>query len=144
MVALDWGRRRIGVAVSDPTATIASPHSAVHHGGDPEEPPGELTALLAELSPARLVVGIPRHMDGSEGEMAEEARSFAEALADATGLPVETWDERLSSEAARRTLAEVELPRAKRREKGRVDAMAATLVLKAWLAARPADGEEDA
>lgn len=144
MVALDWGRRRIGVAVSDPTATIASPHSAVRHGGDPEEPPGELTALLAELSPVRLVVGIPRHMDGSEGEMAEEARSFAEALADATGLPVDTWDERLSSEAARRTLAEVELPRSKRREKGRVDAMAATLVLKAWLAARPAAGEEDA
>lgn len=135
-MALDWGRRRIGVAVSDPTATIASPHSAVRHEGDPESPPEELMELLAELAPGRIVVGIPRHMDGSEGEMADEARTFASALEEGSGIPVETWDERLSSTAAERALLETGVPRKKRREKGRVDAMAATLVLKAWLAAR--------
>lgn len=124
------------MAVSDPTATIASPHGVVRHDGDPERPPDELTALLAELSPVRIVVGMPRHMDGSEGEMAAECRAFAAALGEATGVPVESWDERLSSEAARRTLVETGVPRGKRREKGRVDAMAATLVLKAWLASR--------
>ena len=135
-MALDWGRRRIGVAVSDPTATIASPHSAVRHEDDPESPPEELMELLADLAPARIVVGIPRHMDGSEGEMADEARTFAAALEEDSGIPVETWDERLSSTAAERALLETGVPRKKRREKGRVDAMAATLVLKAWLAAR--------
>lgn len=129
------------MAVSDPTATIASPHSAVRHDGDPERAPEALTELLAELSPVRIVVGVPRHMDGSEGEMAAEARTFAATLSDATGVPVDTWDERLSSAAARRTLAEAEVPLRKRREKGRVDAMAATLVLKAWLASRPDPGE---
>ena len=140
-MALDWGRRRIGVAVSDPTATIASPHSAVRHDGDPEELPDGLVELLAELTPVRIVVGVPRHMDGSEGEMAEEARAFASAVAEASELPVETWDERLSSAAARRTLVETGVPREKRREKGRVDAMAATLVLKAWLSSRRGSGE---
>lgn len=124
------------MAVTDPTATIASPHAAVRHGGDPEQVPDELADLLAELSPVRIVVGVPRHMNGSEGEMAGEARTFASAVAEISGLPVETWDERLSSAAARRTLVETGVPRRKRREKGRVDAMAATLVLKAWLSAR--------
>lgn len=135
-MALDYGRRRIGVAVSDPTGTIASPHSAVRHDADPDEPSEELLSLVEELEAARVVVGIPRHMDGSEGEMAEEARAFASALAGAAGVPVETWDERLSSSAARQALIDTGVPRQKRREKGRVDAMAATLVLKAWLAAR--------
>lgn len=135
-MALDWGRRRIGVAVSDPTGTIASPHSAVRHDDDPDSPPDELTELLDELAPGRIVVGIPRHMDGSEGEMADEASTFAAAVEESAGVPVETWDERLSSTAAERTLVETGVPRRKRREKGRVDAMAATLVLKAWLAAR--------
>lgn len=141
-MALDYGRRRIGVATSDPTATIASPHSAVRHGGDPDDPPDELLSLIEELDPVRIVVGMPKHMDGSEGEMAEEARSFASTLAAATDVPVETWDERLSSAAARRALVDTGAPRGKRREKGRVDAMAATLVLKAWLAARRRPGTD--
>lgn len=132
------------MAVSDPTATIASPHSAVHHDGDPEQVPDELTRLLADLDPVRIVVGVPRHMDGSEGEMAGEARTFASAVAEASELPVETWDERLSSTAARRALVETGVPRRKRREKGRVDAMAATLVLKAWLSARQRSGGDPA
>lgn len=131
------------MAASDPSGTIASPHTAVRHDGDPEHPPEELAELAERLDAARIVVGIPRHMDGTEGEMAKEARVFAAAVAAATGLPVETWDERLSSAAAERALVETGVPRRKRREKGRVDAMAATLVLKAWLAARSDRSDAD-
>lgn len=133
IVALDYGRRRVGVATSDPSATIASPRATVDHAGDPEEPPAELLSLLEELDPALVVVGIPRHMDGSEGEMAEEARAFAEDLQRRTGIAVEEWDERLSSEAARKALLEAGASRKTRRAKGSTDMMAATLLLRSYL-----------
>lgn len=136
MVALDYGRRRIGVAVSDPTATIASPHSAVDRSGDPDALPDTLLDLLSRLDPATVIVGVPRHMNGSEGEMVDEVRDFADSLRDATGLPVEEWDERLTTAAAERALAESGAPRAKRRDRGRVDALAATMLLRSYLASR--------
>lgn len=132
-MALDYGRRRIGVAVSDPTATIASPHSAVERRGDPDEIPDALLELLDRLDPATVIVGLPRHMDGTEGEMAEEVRVFADGLREAAGLPVETWDERLTTSAAERALLETGAPRGKRRERGRVDAMAAAMLLRSYL-----------
>lgn len=135
-MALDYGRRRIGVAVSDPTATIASPHSAVERSGEPDQLPDALLDLLARLAPATVIVGLPRHMDGTVGEMAEEVRAFADSLREATGLPVEEWDERLTTSAAERALLESGAPRGKRREKGRVDAMAAAMLLRSYLASR--------
>lgn len=136
-MALDYGRSRIGVAVSDPGGVIASPHGAVRNTGDElPEPPADLLALLEELGAERVVVGLPLHMDGSSGEMADEARAFAAALREATGLPVEEWDERLSSSAAERALIETGAPSRVRREKGRVDAMAAALTLRAYLRSR--------
>lgn len=137
MVALDYGRRRVGVAVSDPTATIASPHSAVERRGDPDDPPGALLDLLARLEPATVIVGVPRHMDGSEGEMVEEARAFARGLREATGLAVEEWDERLTTAAAERALAEGGASLGKRRDRRRVDALAAAMLLRSYLASRP-------
>ena len=134
MVALDYGRRRIGVAVSDPTATIASPHSAVDRRGDPDTLPDALLDLLTRLDPATVIVGLPRHMDGGEGEMVEEVRAFADSLREATGLAVEEWDERLTTAAAERALAEGGAPRHKRRERGRIDALAATMLLRSYLA----------
>lgn len=136
VVALDYGRRRIGVASSDPSGTIAAPRAVVEHGGDPEEPPAELLSLLEELSPTLVVVGIPRHMDGSEGEMAREARTFGRALAEASGITVVEWDERLTTEAAERALVASGASRRKRSEKGARDRMAAALLLKSFLASR--------
>lgn len=136
MVALDYGRRRIGVAVSDPTGTIASPHSAVDRRGDPDDVPDALLDLLDRLDPGTVVVGLPRHMDGSEGEMVEEVRDFADSLRDVTGRTVEEWDERLTTAAAERALVESGVPRRKRRERGRLDAMAATMLLRSYLASR--------
>lgn len=136
-MGLDFGRRRIGVALSDPSGIIASPHGVVEADpDDPAVPSEELLDLLASVDADRIVVGLPLHMDGSAGEMAEEVRTFADALRERTGLPVEEWDERLSSSAARRALVETGAPDRVRREKGRVDAMAAALTLRAYLRSR--------
>lgn len=122
--------------MSDPTRTIASPHGVVENGDPPEEPPRALLDLLSETSPRRIVVGVPRHMDGTEGDMAREAIAFGEALEEATGIPVEGWDERLSSAAAERALLETGAPRGRRRAKGSTDVVAATLMLRSYLASR--------
>jgi putative Holliday junction resolvase len=134
VVALDYGRSRIGVAASDPTRTIASPHSAISNRGAATEPPAELIDLLGELEPAVIVLGIPLQMDGTEGPMALEAREFGVNLGAATGIRVVEWDERLTSAAAERTLRETGAPRRKRREKGSVDRLAAAVMLRAYLA----------
>lgn len=144
MLALDYGRRRIGVAVSDPTGTIASPAGVIAHRGLRGEGDGstalrippELLTLVAEIGPRLILVGIPFAMDGSAGEMAREARAFASALAGETGVPIVEWDERLSTARAEREIRALGLKRSRRREKGRKDEMAATLMLTDYLRAR--------
>jgi len=133
MVALDYGRRRIGVAATDPSRTIASPHSTVRNDDPPSEPPRTLLRLLQELEPAVVLVGIPLNMDGSAGEMALEARSFASRLAVLAGCPVVERDERLSSREAEEMLREMDLPRRRKREKGLTDMLAATVLLREYL-----------
>lgn len=125
------------MAASDPTRTIASPHSTVPAGEDPLDPSPELLGLLDELEPSRVVLGIPLHMDGTAGEMAGEAREFARRLAAETGLEVVEWDERLSTEGARRAMLETGARRGRRREKGGADRLAAAMVLRAYLASLP-------
>lgn len=120
--------------MSDPTGTIASPHSVIENSGDPDVPPDALLRLLAELDPGTVVLGIPRHMDGSEGEMATEARAFGRALEEQSGVPVEEWDERLTTAAADRALLHSGAPRGRRAKKGSSDMMAAALMLRAYLA----------
>ena len=133
-MALDYGRSRIGVAVSDPTRTIASPHSTVPNTDEPTEPPAALLELLVELGVTTVVLGIPLQMDGTAGEMALEAREFGRRLGEATGLPIVEWDERLTSAGAERTLRESGAPRRKRRDKASVDRLAAAMLLRAYLA----------
>lgn len=140
VVAVDYGRRRIGVAVSDPGRVLASPHSVVENGSPASAPPDELVRTIEEIGPARIVVGVPLEMDGSPGEMAREVREFGGRLAARTGLPVEEWDERLSSAQASRILLEAEPRRSRRRRKGRLDRTAAAVILRAWLDA-PGGGE---
>ncbi len=136
LMALDYGRRRIGVAVTDPTRTIAAPGGVVERPGRrtrAADVPGDLVRLVAELDPAAILVGIPYSMDGTAGEMAAEVRVFAGALEDATGVRIIEWDERLSTARAEREILDMDLPRGRRREKGRTDEMAAALMLSAYL-----------
>ena len=92
--------------------------------------------LLGELEATEIVVGIPLRMDGSEGEMAEEARRFGQAVQEQSGIPVFEWDERITTAGAQRELRAIVPSRRRREEKGVVDRMAAALLLRSYLEAR--------
>ena len=134
-MALDYGRRRIGVAVSDPTRTIATPGGVIErpYNAKPESVPQQLLEAVRSADPSTILVGIPFSMDGVAGAMAEEARAFAKAVSDATGIITMEWDERLTTAQAEREIRAMDLSRSKRREKGRTDEMAAMLMLSAYL-----------
>jgi putative Holliday junction resolvase len=136
IAALDYGRRRIGVAVSDPGRILASPHSTIENRSPAGEPPDELLELLRRLEPTEVLIGIPLNMDGSEGAMVVEARRFGARIEALLGLPVTERDERLSSVEADRRLREAGLSRTRRRDKGRRDMMAAAVLLEDFLAER--------
>lgn len=139
VMALDYGRSRIGVAASDPLRVLAQPRGVVRAGSPPVEPTPELLALVRELAPSVIVVGMPLHMDGSEGEMAREAREFVRRLRAATGVETLARDERLTSVEAERTIRELELPKRKREDRGLRDALAAAVLLEDYLRE---DGDE--
>jgi putative Holliday junction resolvase len=130
VLALDPGSRRVGVAISDPTGTIAQPLTSV-----PAEPAASLVVRVAALAgdpqAGRRVGGQPRRMDGSLGPEAKAARILADDLRGATGLPVSLVDERLTSVAAERALLAGGASRARRRQLS--DQVAATLILQTYL-----------
>lgn len=127
---MDPGSKRVGIAISDPSGTIA--HALTTMSAEPGD---TLVARLAELAKAneagRIIVGLPLRMDGSNGPEAAASRVLARLLRGASGLPVELVDERLTSVAAERSLIEAGLRREKRRAK--VDRVAATLLLQSHL-----------
>ena len=134
IVALDYGRRRIGVAVTDPSRTIASPHGAISNADPPDVPPSALLDLLADLEPSIILLGIPINVDGSAGPMATEARRFGAGLSSATGVTVREWDERFTSEEADDLMLDLDIPRKRRQRKGLRDALAALVMLREYLA----------
>lgn len=137
VLAIDPGTRRIGVAISDPTGTIAQPLLAL-----PAEPAATLVQRLADLArrqeAGRLVVGLPRRMDGGLGPEARSARALADELRRTTGLEVALVDERLTSVAAERALLSGGASRARRRQLS--DQVAAALILQTYLDTAAARG----
>jgi putative Holliday junction resolvase len=100
VLALDFGAARTGVAVSDPTGTIARPLRVVERAGGPGF--DDLVALIREEEPMRVVVGMPLTLRGSRGEQAERTEAFVEALRGTVDVPVETYDERFTTTLAER------------------------------------------
>lgn len=135
-MALDYGERRIGVAVSDPLRTIAQPLATLTRRPGKRPPWAEITALVAAQEVDEAVVGLPLDLAGNEGEWAAEVRGFGADLARRTGLPVHWVDERLTSVLAERAVRSLGLRKTQREEKGRVDAAAAALILEAFLRRR--------
>ena len=128
-LGLDPGSVRVGLAASDPTGTIASPVASLRRT-DPGFW-GRIRAEAAARGAGVIVVGLPRAMAGGEGAAAAAARAFAAQAAEQTGLAVEMWDERLTTVQAERALLSTGMRRRRRREL--VDAVAAGLMLQAWL-----------
>ena len=131
IAALDVGDVRIGVAVSDELGISAQGIGTVRRVGGRRDLEA-LATLLRPYCPERLVVGLPLNMDGSEGPQAAKVRAFAGQAAAHLQLPLEFWDERLTTVAAERALLEADMSRRRRREV--VDKVAASLILQGWLA----------
>src|SRR5262245_58415106 len=126
IAAFDVGDARIGVAVSDELGLTAQGIGVVQRVGGVRDLEA-LAALLAPYGPERMVVGLPRNMNGTEGPQAAKVRAFATRAAEHLGLPLEFWDERLTTVSAERTLREADLSR---RQRARVvDKVAATIIL---------------
>lgn len=129
-LGIDFGERRIGLAVSDPDGRVATPLRTLERSSDAQAI-AAIAAIVSEEGIGALVVGEPRRLDGTSGDAAERVRSFARKLAAATRLPLALVDEALSSHEADARLREAGLSAQQRRR--RVDAVAAQIVLQDWL-----------
>ena len=136
-LGIDFGERRIGLALSDPTRTIASPLPTVKRRAGKRPPIAALMKIIETNNVTALVMGLPLTLEGEESDWTRQIRSVAEALSERTGLPVHYVDERLTSVRAERAIRSLGLPKNKREEKGRVDAAAAVLILQSWLDQQP-------
>jgi len=130
ILALDHGTKRIGVAVSDETKTIAQPLEFI-----PAEPFADFLARLRQLIHEKevdlILVGLPRNMDGTYGPAAQKVEAFVAVLQSAITVPIKLQDERLTSAQANRVLIQGNVRRKKRKEK--VDKMAAAILLQSYL-----------
>jgi putative Holliday junction resolvase len=153
ILALDYGRSRIGVALADSAVGLAQPLCTLERVNRNEDM-RRLRELAREHGVKQIVVGLPLRLDGSRGEMALEAEGFAQRVRKQVGVPVEMVDERLTSWEAERLLEEQQgrtihaassKKRKKENEKAGVDALAAALILKEYLDRRqPARAVQDA
>ena len=130
LLGLDYGARRLGLAVSDVDQNIASPLKTLTRGGEQSDA-RFLNRLVSDHRVVGLVVGLPVHMSGDEGGVADQARKFGDWAARTTGLPVCYWDERFSSARADTLLESQELSRDQRKK--RRDAVAAMVILQSFL-----------
>jgi putative Holliday junction resolvase len=133
VAAIDFGRKRIGLAITDTGGRGAYPVGIVERRSLKEDLDA-IRSQLAERRVSRIVVGLPLNMDGAEGPSARAARAFAEHLGTATGVAVEMFDERLTSVEAEERLRSASISRSGK--KAVRDAVAATVILEGWLESR--------
>ena len=131
ILALDVGKRRIGVAITDPLALTARPHSTIPRN---REAPQKIAAIIHEMEIGKLLVGLPLHLSGAEGEQAADVRSFVERLAPLISIPVEFRDERLTTVEAEQRLWDKRGDWRKRKKE--IDAVAASVMLQDYLRER--------
>ena len=133
ILSVDYGDSRTGVAVCDKSEMLASPVGVIFESYEPRLL-DKLCEIIKEQKPERIVVGLPRNMDGSYGERAEKCTQFSEKLCEAACVETVLWDERLTTVSAHRALNEVNV-RGKKR-KNIVDAVAAVMILEDYMASR--------
>jgi len=136
VLGIDLGSKRIGIAVSDRSGTIASPLTVLQRSGSVARDHQQIAALVREEEAEAVVVGLPLNMNGSSGPAAQAAIKEANALATVVGVPVHTSDERRTTVSADRAMMEAGMNAVKRRKV--VDKVAAAVILQHWL-----DGRSD-
>jgi len=138
IVGLDYGETRLGFAVSDPTEMLSS-SVCVSECRTEQEALAEVSRICREAAACKLVVGLPINMNGTQGPAAMGVMAFVEKVAKRIGIPVETWDERLTTKSAHDVLIQAGTTR--KRRKGIVDKLAAQIMLQNYLDAK---GSHDA
>ncbi|MFH0980237.1 MAG: Holliday junction resolvase RuvX [Planctomycetota bacterium] len=133
-VGIDYGTKRIGLAISDPGGSIASPLTTLNLVGDPAARIEQILRALADYDVDEWVVGLPLNMDGTDSRQTQLTRRFAAALSRRVDRPIHLCDERLSSYQADEYLAASQLSAKKR--KARRDRLAAQVILQSFLDAR--------
>lgn len=130
ILAVDYGEKRIGLAVSDELAITASPLMTLTRRSD-EELVRQIVQLASKLRIEKIVVGLPQRTDGREGEMERRVKAFAEKLQQSTQVPVVLFDERFTTRIAEQVLLEADLSRQKRKQVR--DRLAAVILLQSYL-----------
>lgn len=130
ILALDYGSARVGLAVSDPTGTLARPLPFLPAKADAKLAK-EIAALVDREKIERILLGLPRHMNGELGDAAASVQAFAAVLGQETAIRIDLLDERLSTVQASRQLHEA--GRRSREQRGKIDSESATVLLQAWL-----------
>jgi len=138
-LGLDVGDRRIGIALSDETGTLASPIETYERTG-PRKDLKAIGRLVRERDAGEVVVGLPRRLDGEVGPQAQKVIDFMDALKPVVGVPVVPWDERFTSVVARQALTEAGVSR--RDRKAVIDKVSAALILQNYLDYRKLAGSE--
>lgn len=136
MLGVDPGRKRVGLACSDLGGVLASPLETLEVGDDLVAAAREVARVALEVGADTVVVGLPRSLDGSENESTARARRLAARIAESSGLKVELYDERFTTELAGRMIGESSgrrKPRRVDRKSGRLDAASAAVMLQGWL-----------
>lgn len=133
-LGVDLGSVRIGLAISDPLGVIARPLRVLRRSSDPAEDHSALAEIIAEEGVEVIVVGLPLALDGSVGPAATAALTEVELMGDTLQVPVETYDERLTTVSADRILRDKGVAGKNRRES--VDKVAAAVILQSWLDAQ--------
>jgi putative Holliday junction resolvase len=130
ILGVDYGTVRIGLAISDPSGFLAQGLSVLRRKND-EQAVADIVQIIREHEVEEVVVGLPKHMNGSLGEKAQICQAFADMIEKASGLPVAMYDERLTTVAAEKMLIEADVMRKRRKQV--IDAVAATLLLQGYL-----------
>jgi putative Holliday junction resolvase len=130
ILGVDYGRKRVGIALSDPLNIVARGLTFIENGKGLIP---EICGIIAREHVEEVVVGMPLTLRGEKGEMAAEVERFIDRLAAACGLPVVPFDERHSSTGALSSMIEMGVPRKKRRVRGEIDRVAAALILQSYL-----------
>jgi len=133
VLGIDVGERRVGLALSDPTGTVASPLETLVRRPGKRFPLSRLEEIARAHAVEYVVVGLPIDLRGEENDWCAEVRDVGRRLGERLGVDVCFVDERMTSVRAERAVRSVGLARRRREEKGRIDAAAAQLILQAWL-----------
>lgn len=133
VLGIDYGERRVGIAISDPTATIAQPLTVLTRRAGKRPPVQAVADIVAEHDVAHIVVGLPLTLAGDESEWTAEVREFGRKVAERTGVGVSFADERMTSVAAERAVRALGLRKREREQKQRIDAGAAVIILQSYL-----------